>query len=327
VTGFELIIQDSESGIIKDISTLVTECRWTTTLDAAQPGKLEFSFVNDELLAFDMGSPVTVKIDGWNLFYGYVANQAYDETNICQFTCYDQLNCLKNAGAEVFKDMTADVIFQTVCGKQQLNGKVVSPANHKCAPRQHDNKSYYTMLQDALNETLIYEGNWYIVSDNFGTLEFIDITKLRTDLVLGDSSLVTGYSYERSIDGEVYNQIKLVKENKETLKRDVYIVKDSENMRKWGLLQYFAVVEEAANAAQIEEQADKLLELYNHPILKFSTKTLGDSRIKAGSGVYIDISELYQVGVPKLSYGLVTKCTHSFKNFIHDMDLGVRVIY
>ena len=40
------------------------------------------------------------------------------------------------------------------------------------------------------------------------------------------------YTYEKSIDKDVYNQVKLYRDNEKTGKRDVWIVKDSNNIKK-----------------------------------------------------------------------------------------------
>ena len=67
---------------------------------------------------------------------------------------------------------------------------------------------------------------WYIIRDNFGTVEHIALNSLITDLVIGDDSVATDFDYEGSID-DSFNYVKLTKDNKESKKREVYVVKDS----------------------------------------------------------------------------------------------------
>lgn len=71
---------------------------------------------------------------------------------------------------------------------------------------------------------------------------------------VGDRSIATGYTYESEIDSETYNKIKLVRDNKTTGKRDVYIFQDSNNMTFWGVLQDYETVQEGMNEAQIKER-------------------------------------------------------------------------
>lgn len=75
--------------------------------------------------------------------------------------------------------------------------------------------------------------------------------------MVGDESLATAYTYSSDIDSDTANKIKLVRDNKETSKRDVYIVQDSNNMAAWGVLQHYEKVSEELNPAQIEAMADQ----------------------------------------------------------------------
>ena len=110
--GFSLIIQDNITGNIIDISELVEKASWTTNILADQPGKLEFSFVNDELLNIGEGSPVSMKIDDIGYFYGYIMKQVYNETKTCTFTAFDQMYYLKNKNFKVFQNKKAHEIFE-----------------------------------------------------------------------------------------------------------------------------------------------------------------------------------------------------------------------
>ena len=107
--------------------------------------------------------------------------------------------------------------------------------------------------------------------------------------VIGENSLATGYEYTRSIDGETYNKVKLVRDNKETGKRDVYLVQDSNNMALWGVLQYHESVDENLNAAQIRDKAEKLLELRNRPEQSLTLSALALPGLRAGQVIVADL--------------------------------------
>ena len=97
------------------------------------------------------------------------------------------------------------------------------------------------------------------------------------------------YTYESEIDSETYNKIKLVRDNKTTGKRDVYIFQDSNNMTFWGVLQDYETVQEGMNEAQIKERGGQMLELYNRPKRSFEVKALLDLSVRAGRALYIGI--------------------------------------
>lgn len=144
----------------------------------------------------------------------------------------------------------------------------------------------------ALDHTLINSGKMFVLWDDFGSLRITDVEKSKLDLFVGDSSLATGYTYETDIDSESYNKIKLVRDNKKTGKRDVYIFQDSKNIKLWGVLQNYETVDEDMNEAQIKERGGQMLELYNRPKKSFEVKALLDLSVRAGRALYIGIKDV-----------------------------------
>lgn len=92
------------------------------------------------------------------------------------------------------------------------------------------------MICEALDRTLIYGGKNYIFYDDFGKLVLRDVEDMPYGFVIGDNSLLTDYSYTRSIDDQTYNKIKLYRDNKDTGKRETFVHQDSGSIRQWGLL-------------------------------------------------------------------------------------------
>ena len=232
---------------------------------------------------------------------------------------------LKNKDTYVFSGLTASEIFQRITSDFKLKAEVVNASTYVVAPRVHDNKTLFESIQYGIDETLINTGNWYMLRDNFGKLQFININTLKTDLFIGDESLLVDYDYNSSIDDDSYNQIKLIKENQETQKREIYIVKDSSTIKQWGLLQYFEKMDENANAAQIQARADMLLKLKNRATKKLKLAALGDLRVFAGTGIVLGISDLEKEGIAANQYFMVTQCAHSFSNDMHIMQLELQV--
>lgn len=321
----ELIIQDSKSGDAWDMSELVNSgINWETNI-AEQPGKLTFEYIDQENISINEGSPVSFKIDGQGIFFGYVFKKELSKNGKISITAYDQMRYLKNKDTYVFSGLTASKIFLRITSDFKLKAEVVNASTYVVAPRVHDNKTLFETIQYGIDETLINTGNWYMLRDNFGKLQFININTLKTDLFIGDESLLADYDYSSSIDDDSYNQIKLIQENKETQKREIYIVKDSSTIKQWGLLQYFEKMDENANAAQIRARADMLLKLKNRATKKLNLTALGDLRVFAGTGVVVGISDLEKEGIAANQYFMVTQCTHSFSNDMHTMQLELQV--
>lgn len=320
----ELLAQNKMEGTIYDLSRLASDIVWDTEI-TGQPGKLTFSYV-DAGVNLPEGSTVRLNVNGQGVFFGYIFTHTRNAEGIVGVTAYDQLKYFKNKNTYVISEMTASQVFTKLCADAKLKQyKVVNPSSYIVSARVHDDKSLYEVVERALDETLAYAGEWYIIRDNFGTLEFLDLKSLKKNIIIGDQSLLNDFEFESSIDGETYNQIKLVQENKTSKKREVYIAKDSNNIAAWGLLQYYEKVDETINPAQIKEKADKLLNLKNRVTKELSLTSLGHLDVFAGVQIVVDVEQLKKEGIEK-KYFLVTKCSHTFANQLHTMELELKVI-
>ena len=320
--NIEFVIQDNQTGVIYDASELLIGAAWSGQL-AGQPGKLTFDVVRDGTLKFYEGSPCSLVVEGHRLFFGWVFSKTRKDSEKTSVIAYDQKRYMKNADTRVFPESTASDRFVRLCEDFQLKHKVVHKSDFILPAKIYDSKTIADMVEDSIDLTLINAGKWYIVRDNFGTLEFLDMAVLRTNLVLGDASLMTGYEYRTSIDDDSYNQIKLVQENKQTARRDVYVVKDSSTIARWGLLQHYETVEENANAAQITQRAEQLLKLKNRVSRRLTIDAIGDFRVMPGNSVWVE-TVLDDMRLSR--YMLVFAVSHTIKNRLHTMKVTLEVV-
>lgn len=316
----ELVIQDSQTGAAYNISELLLETRWQTSL-LEQPGKLTFSYINDPNILFPEGSIVSFKIDNIGVFFGYVFKRGKTKDEKIVLTAYDQMRYLKNKDTYKTADETASQVFSKICSKFSLRSSVVASSSYKMAPYLHDNKTLYEIIQRGIDETLVNTGIWYVVYDDFGTLKFNDLQALRTSVYIGDNYLLTNYNFESSIDEDTYNQVKIMQNDNDEPK----IVFNAESIARWGVLQYFEKVDEKANAAQISARAEMLLKIKNRATKKLRLSCLGNLNIRAGSGIVLGVSALEQEGIVSGNYFIVTSCEHVFKNDLHTMELEVQM--
>ena len=96
------------------------------------------------------------------------------------------------------------------------------------------------------------------------------------------------------------------------------MVKDSQTIKQYGLLQYYEKVNENMNTAQIKERAERLVKLKNHETetLKIG-ECLGDVRIRGGSGIKLQI---LSEGID--TWTIVDQVTHKFGT-THEMSLDL----
>ena len=142
---------------------------------------------------------------------------------------------------------------------------------------------------------------------------------MKSNIVLGDHSLVTEYTYKTDIDQQTYNCIKLTMPNEQTGKTDVHIAYDSYHIGRWGILQLYQSVDGDKNHAQMVEQAAAMLQRYNRKTRTLSLTALGIVGLRAGQMIYTQIKELGDIEMAQ--YLLVEKASHTFENGTHTMDL------
>ena len=318
----QLKIQDNQTGVVYDASSLLIQATWSGEV-TGQPGRLEFELVRDGVLQFYEGSRIILQADGQDLFFGWVFSKSRKDNHTTKVIAYDQLRYLKNTDCYGFAQMTASDIFAKICADFQLRNHVVHSSQFVLPQKLYKDKTLANIIQDSMQLTLIHTQKWYMIRDNFGTLEFLDMSQLKTDLLLGDASLLLGYQYQTSIDDDTYNQVKLVKDNPDTGRRDVHLVLDSQTIDRWGLLQYYERVVETANEAQIAQRAAQLMQQKNRVTRKLTLECLGDWRVMPGNGIWVETA-LDDMILSR--YMVVHGCSHTIKNKEHTMKVSLEVV-
>lgn len=295
---------------------------WSTERRST-PGKLTFKVLNDDILDFSEGSPVRMKVDGKEIFFGFVFKQQRDKKQLITVTAYDQLRYLKNKDTIVYENKTASQFIRMIAEDYSLNVGKLEDTGYVIPSRVEENTSLFEMIENALDLTLTNKKEMFVLYDDFGKLTLKNISNMYVGK--GDSYLMvdeeTGenFDYTSSIDEETYNKIKLTYDNEETGCRDVYITQDSSNINKWGILQYFDTLSEGENG---QAKADALLSLYNQKTRNLKiTNALGDTRVRAGSMIVVNM-DLGDVSL--CNFMLVEKVCHTFKQNEHFMDLTLR---
>lgn len=293
------------------------EITWTTERKGAA-GKLEFKVVRDSIINFEAGNPIAFKVDDTNLFYGFVFKKKMDKEQIITTTAYDQLRYLKNKDTKTYTNKRADEVVKMIANEYQLNTGILENTGYVIAKKAESNQSLFDIILNALDETIRNRKEMYVLYDEFGKLCLKNLERMKVGLVI-DEETGENYDYESSIDSDTYNQVKLTYDNSETGKREVYIAKDSSNIQKWGVLQYFDTIDEKTNGAV---KAKALLDLYNQKTKNLQIKNaLGDVRVRGGSLVIVQLN----LGDVKLqNFMLVEKAKHIFKNGEHFMDLTLK---
>lgn len=283
-----------------------------------QPGKCSFTLIPDQVLQVEEGNAIRVDVAGVPVFFGFVFERSWNSDGLMKVTAYDQLRYLKNKDSYSYENKTAGEVVQMIAGDYNLNVGVLEDTGYRIASRVMKDKTLIDIILDALDITMIYAGQMFILYDENGKLTLKNIENMKLDVVLTDET-AQDYDYKISIDSDTYNQIKLYCDNEETKKRDVYMTKHTENINKWGILQKDESIDKGVDGAAI---AERYLTLLNRPTNSLSIKdAFGDIRVRAGCliPVILDVRDL-QLN----NYLLVEQVTHKIDTGIHTMDLTLR---
>ena len=314
-----ILYQNNVTGDAFDVTTLCAGAKWSTKRSGS-PASLELTVIVDDSVTWTHGGIVALKDGNTGIFYGYVVKIRQKETGQVEVTAYDQTWYLKkNKETYVFTGKRADQILTQIAADFGLKCGSLENTGYAIPSMIEDGQTLFDIVLKALDHTLINSGKMFVLWDNFGKLTLTDVETAKLDLFVGDGSLATGFTYESEIDSEAYNKIKLVKDNKKTGKRDVYIFQDSKNMTLWGILQDYEVVDEDMNEAQIKKRGGQMLELYNRPKRSFSVSAIADLSVRAGRALYIGIGA---VGVK--SFFIVEEATHDLLK--ETMSLKLKVV-
>lgn len=276
------------------------------------PGKFVFKIIRDATIHISNGNIVVVRWDGYDLFFGVIFNLR-PNGDVLEITAYDQLRYLKNKDNIMYKGLKLGGLIQFIANRFELQTGTLADTSYKIPPRIENGQTLADMIKTANDMTLRNTGKLYVVYDDFGKITLRDIEDMRLD-VLVEEDRVQEVAQTSSIDSDVYNQIKLYREDKEKGKGKEFFVQDEKHIEQWGVLQYYEKLRDGENG---QKKAEALLELYNHEKKSLTIKGIsGDVRVRGGvSFAFYIPSEGIQ------SYYIVDSVVHTFGNEEHTMDV------
>ncbi len=310
----ELLIQHGNEVFIPVVEEGIT---WSTERKGC-PGELQFKVVKDDILNFQEGDAVRMKVNDVEVFYGFIFKKKRDKTHLISVTAYDQLRYLKNKDTYVYENKTAGELIQMIATDFNLNTGSIEDTGFKIASRVEENTSLFDIIQNALDLTLQNQNKMFVMYDDFGKITLKSLNNMRLNILI-DEETGENFDYTSSIDGDTYNKIKLTYDNESTGTREVYVAQHGKNINQWGVLQYFDTLNEGENG---QAKADALLSLYNKKTRNLSiSNAFGDVSVRAGSLIPV-LLNLGDVKVENMM--LVEKCKHEFKQNQHTMNLTLR---
>ena len=306
----------------KDYAPVMVEANYVTNRTNS-PGKFTFSTVEDAGIDIEMGSAIYVTLEGMDIFKGYIFSAERQRNHKVTYTAYDQLRYLKAKASYDFRARSLGDIIKSIASDFGLEVGEIADTGYKLPSLRAENETCLDIIEDALAQTIKQTGKIFLFYDDYGKLTLIEASKRIWNKLIGDASLLSDYSYQRSIDSDTYNRVKLARPNKDTGRADVYMYEDSATIRQWGLLQYYDTVDENMNAAQIEELCQNYLKYYDRiwQTLKLK-KVIGAPELRAGWIIPVRINEIAATNTTRMF--LTERISHKITGNSHTMEIEVR---
>jgi len=322
--SYKLLIFNAEANTMYDYAPVTQKVTYTTNRNGSA-GKLTFTYLQDKPINLTEGAKVLFYVDGKEIFLGFVFIIERDRWGVVSVTAYDQLRYLKAKASYSFVGKRLGEIIQQIATDMQLQIGILEDTGYIIPTLTKENTECLDIIDYGLQVTQNNTGKIFVFYDDFGKLSLKEAKNMTSDVLIGNGSIITDYSYKSDIDSDTYNQVKLVRPNKETGQGDTYVFNDQSTIKKWGLLQKYKKVDENLNEAQINQQGNIMMAYYDRVLKTISVNGVGSvPGLKAGAMVTFKIKD-----IPELTVGyrlVLDKVKHTFSDGDHTMSVEAKII-
>lgn len=260
---------------------------WETERNLS-PAKLTFTALKDNLLNFQEGDAVQLKVNGVNVFKGVIFVKERDKNQQIKVTAYDQIRYMKNKISFIHDGKTASEILRQIASMYQINTGTIDDTGYTLSPHVDDGVSMLDIVLNALDDTFRINKKSFLLYDKYGAVCLENTDKFILNGPIIDADALGNFSYKTSIDEDTYNRIYMVYDNEETGIREIYPKQNDKLVNKWGVLSYYHKVKTKNGMA---EMASKFLELKGRKTRQIRlTDILGDINVRAGCSIPVTLN-------------------------------------
>lgn len=281
------------------------------------PGKLTFTVVKTDGLAFHEGDRVRFIYGGKIVFVGFIFQKHRNRDHHIDVTAYDQIRYLKNKTSYVMQNVRADQVLSRICSDYNIAMRDLPNTGYVISKFEQSNKTMLDIILEALELTHMATRRMFYLYDDAGFLALGEIAKSHIGLTIHEDT-AEDFDYTTSIDSDTYNRIVVV-DGEGKSGENLVIAEDNApggNQEKWGVLSHYV---DSSNISNPQEYARNLLKYHNRVSRELKvTGQLGDIRARAGTRIYLYLD----IGDKHVTWDMVIeKAVHTFEYGHHKMDL------
>ena len=319
-------IEDYVGGMNYDVSDKVVSITKSMSMEST-PGKCEVVLAYHPIF-MRMGSILRVWVNGLQWFNGRIFIDKHSSNGLITITAYDALHAFKGSDSMVFENKNLTQIFREICGYFGTIPVIHDTARFVLPKVKTDGSTFFSVLMDGINRTLIGTGDLWVIRGNWHQVEFLN-TRLHFNrnprmLIVGDASLATDFSLTRSAEN-ISNYVKLVNENNEDKVRHVAIAQDYASQRQFGKLMTIEKSSDKLNYSQITDRARQILQSKTNIKTTFDITLAGHETLlplRSGDSVVVNLSDLYKFNLG-MRNGLIDGISHRIENDSYTVDLNL----
>ena len=280
---------------------------------------MQLTILTGENINFSEGDVITIKIDNYNMFLGYIFTKNIIDNIFINITAYDSIRYLITRDTYIYKNKTASQILNMICADFSLKTGTIEETGYNIPYRIEENQLILDILYTAIDLTKAFNNKSYILFDDFGKISLKSYDSMKLPILIDCDNFILGIKHKTSIDENVYNSIKVSLKNKKTKVISTYLEEDENNKQNWGVLRKFKRLPNDFNSVQAKNYAKNLLNIHNKLNEEIEVVCFADKKIRAGNLIDISLNK-------QIKNVLVKECVHFIKDGEHTMKLTLEKI-
>lgn len=278
------------------------------------------AFTPDRSQKLEPGQRVQLSVAGREVFSGFLFAVEGTETGRT-LIAYDQLRYLLYRDTKVFSGRTAGEIAREICAERGLLLEETPDGGYRLPSLIADNRPLLDIIRAAMEQTAAATGEKLCFYDDCGKLRMRREEEMALPLLIDGSGLISAYRFTVDIGSDTYNRVQIVRKNRRTGRREIFVREDRASIARWGTLQYCAQVAQNTSDGEIAALMDSLLSQKNRAVQGLWLQCAGDIRFRAGMTAGVSLP-----GEGFLGRCRILEAEHSLSDGGHQMKLRMESV-